>query len=91
MTIVVNTARGELIRDEDLLTALKSGRVAAAGLDVFEHEPDVNHDYFSLKNAFLMPHLAGTTVETLLAVEMLALDNIEAVLEGRPAPTLVGE
>jgi len=87
--IVINTARGDLIDDEDLIAALKSGRVAVAGLDVFEHEPNVNHDYFSLANAFLMPHLAGATVETLRAVEMLALDNVEAVLAGRPAPTLV--
>ncbi len=84
--IVINTARGELIRDEDLIAALKSGRVAAAGLDAFEHEPNVNHDYLSLANAFLMPRLAGGTVETLTAVEMLALDNIEAVLAGRPDP-----
>jgi lactate dehydrogenase-like 2-hydroxyacid dehydrogenase len=45
--IVINTARGELIRDEDLISALKSGRLAAAGIDVFEHEPNVNHDYFT--------------------------------------------
>jgi lactate dehydrogenase-like 2-hydroxyacid dehydrogenase len=87
--IVVNTARGELVCDEDLIAALRSGRVAAAGLDVFEHEPKINHEYFTLPNAFLMPHLAGATVETLTAVEMLALDNIEAVLAGRPAPTLL--
>jgi lactate dehydrogenase-like 2-hydroxyacid dehydrogenase len=87
--IVINTARGDLICDEDLIAALKSGRVAAAGLDVFEHEPNINPEYFSLPNAFLMPHLAGATVETLTAVEMLALDNIEAVLAGRPAPTLL--
>jgi lactate dehydrogenase-like 2-hydroxyacid dehydrogenase len=87
--IVINTARGNHIRDADLISALNSGRSAAEAIDVFEHEPDVNHDYFGLANAFLMPHLAGATVETLLAVEMLALDNSETVLGGRPAPTLV--
>lgn len=56
--IVINTARGSLIRDEGLIDALKSGGVAAAGLDVFDHEPNVNHDHFSLENAFLMPHVA---------------------------------
>jgi lactate dehydrogenase-like 2-hydroxyacid dehydrogenase len=48
---------------------MSPGKVAAAGLDVFEHEPDINHEYLSLPNAFLMPHLAGATVETLTAVE----------------------
>jgi phosphoglycerate dehydrogenase-like enzyme len=87
--IVINTARGELIRDEDLLAALDAGTVAAAGLDVFEHEPAIDPRYLTLKNAFLMPHLAAETIETQTAVGMLALDNIDAVLAGRTAPSLV--
>src|SRR5271170_3477972 len=57
--IVVNTARGDLICDEDLLAALDAGTVAAVGLDVFEHEPKIDPRYLTLKNAFLMPHLAA--------------------------------
>ena len=87
--IVVNAARGELIRDEDLLAALNAGTVAAVGLDVFEHEPAIDPRYLTLKNAFLMPHVAAETIETQTAVGMLALDNIDAVLAGRPAPSLV--
>ena len=87
--IVVNTARGELIRDEDLLAALAAGTVAAVGLDVFEHEPAIDPRYLTLKNAFLTPHLAGDTIETQTAVGMLALDDIDAVLAGRTAPSLV--
>jgi lactate dehydrogenase-like 2-hydroxyacid dehydrogenase len=87
--IVVNTARGDLIRDDDLLAALADGTVAAVGLDVFEHEPDIDPRYFTLENAFLMPHVAAATIETQTAIGMLALDNIDAVLGGRPAPTLV--
>ena len=87
--IVVNTARGDLIRDEDLLAALAAGTVAAVGLDVFEHEPAIDPRYLTLKNAFLMPHLAAETIETQTAIGMLALDNIDAVLAGRPAPSLV--
>ncbi len=87
--IVINTARGDLIRDEDLLAALDAGTVAAAGLDVFEHEPAIDPRYLTLKNAFLMPHLAAETIETQTAVGMLALDNIDAVLTGRTAPSLV--
>src|SRR5271154_6941742 len=87
--IVVNTARGGLVFDDDLIAALKSGRVAAAGLDVFEGEPKLNPEYVSLKNTFLLPHIGSATIETRTAMGMLALDNVEAVLNGRPAPTLV--
>jgi len=87
--IVVNTARGGLVVDEDLIAALKSGRVAAAGLDVFEGEPKLHPEYVSLKNTFLLPHIGSATIETRTAMGMLALDNVEAVLNGGPAPTLV--
>ncbi|WP_231966836.1 2-hydroxyacid dehydrogenase [Terriglobus roseus] len=87
--IVINTARGALVNDDDLITALKSGRIAAAGLDVFEGEPKLNPGYLDLPNAFLLPHIGSATVETRTAMGMLALDNIEAVLKGRPAPTLL--
>jgi len=87
--IVVNTARGGLVVDDDLIAALKSGRVAAAGLDVFEGEPKLHPEYASLKNTFLLPHIGSATIETRTAMGMLALDNVEAVLSGRPAPTLV--
>jgi lactate dehydrogenase-like 2-hydroxyacid dehydrogenase len=87
--IVVNTARGGLVVDEDLIAALKSGRIAAAGLDVFEGEPRLNPEYISLNNTFLLPHIGSATIETRTAMGMLALDNVDAVLNGRPAPTLV--
>jgi lactate dehydrogenase-like 2-hydroxyacid dehydrogenase len=87
--IVVNTARGGLIVDDDLIAALKSGRVAAAGLDVFEGEPKLNPEYVSLNNTFLLPHIGSATIETRTAMGMLALDNVDAVLKGLPAPTLV--
>jgi len=87
--IVVNTARGGLVVDEDLIAALRSGQVAAAGLDVFEGEPKLHPEYAALKNTFLLPHIGSATVETRTAMGMLALDNIDAVLAGRSAPTLV--
>ncbi len=87
--IVVNTARGGLVVDDDLIAALKSGRVAAAGLDVFEGEPKLHPEYLSLKNTFLLPHVGSATIETRTAMGMLALDNVERVLKGGPAPTLV--
>jgi lactate dehydrogenase-like 2-hydroxyacid dehydrogenase len=87
--ILINTARGGLVVDEDLIAALKSGRVAAAGLDVFEGEPKLHPGYVALKNTFLLPHMGSATVETRLAMGMVVLDNIDAVLKGKPAPSLV--
>lgn len=87
--IVVNTARGALVNDDDLIAALHSGHVAAAGLDVFEGEPKLNPHYLNLPNVYLLPHIGSATVETRDAMGNLALDNIEAVLAGRPAPTLL--
>jgi lactate dehydrogenase-like 2-hydroxyacid dehydrogenase len=87
--IVVNAARGGLVVDEDLIAALKSGRVAAAGLDVFVNEPKLHPEYVSLKNTFLLPHIGSATIETRTAMGMLALDSVDAVLNGRPAPALV--
>jgi lactate dehydrogenase-like 2-hydroxyacid dehydrogenase len=87
--IVVNAARGGMVVDEDLIAALKSGQVVAAGLDTYEGEPKLNPGYLSLKNTFLLPHIGAATIETRTAMGMLALDNIDAVLEGKPAPSLV--
>jgi len=87
--ILINAARGGLVVDEDLIAALKSGRVAAAGLDVFEGEPKLHPGYVALKNTFLLPHMGSATVETRSAMGMVALDNIAAVLDGKPAPSLV--
>src|SRR5580698_6931125 len=70
--IVVNSARGGLVVDEDLIAALKSGRIAAAGLDVFEGEPKLHPEYVSLKNTFLLPHSGSATIETRTAMGMLA-------------------
>ena len=89
--VVVNTARGGLVVDEDLIAALRSGHVAAAGLDVFEGEPQIHRGYLELKNTFLLPHSGSATVETRVAMGMLALDNIDCVLAGRPAPTLIAQ
>ena len=87
--ILVNTARGGLVVDDDLIAALKTGRIAAAGLDVFEGEPQLHPEYLSLKNTFLLPHIGSATIETRTAMGMLALDNVDAVLRGGSPPTLV--
>jgi lactate dehydrogenase-like 2-hydroxyacid dehydrogenase len=83
--IVVNTARGDLVDDEALIAALRSGQVAAAGLDVFEGEPAVHPGYRTLENAFLLPHMGSATIETREAMGFRALDNVDAVLSGGAA------
>ena len=84
--MVVNTARGDLVVDEDLLAALRSGRLAYAGLDVFRGEPRINEGYYTVPNAFLLPHLGSATVEARNEMGFAALDNIDAVLNGKEPP-----
>jgi len=87
--VVVNAARGSLIDDAALIAALKTGQVAAAGLDVYEGEPNLNPGYRTLENVFLLPHLGSATVETRDAMGFLALDGIDAVLNGKTPSNLV--
>ena len=87
--ILVNTARGELVDDDALIDALASGRVAAAGLDVFTGEPNFDVRYATLPNTFLLPHLGSATVETRTAMGMRALDNADAFVRGDTVPDRV--
>jgi lactate dehydrogenase-like 2-hydroxyacid dehydrogenase len=84
--IVVNSARGGVVDDEALIAALKSGRLAAAGLDVFDGEPKIHQGYYGLSNAFLLPHMGSATTETRNAMGFKALDNLEAFLLRKQAP-----
>ena len=84
--IVVNTARGNIVDDEALIAALRSGRIAAAGLDVFDGEPDLHPGYLDLENVFLLPHLGSATHETRMAMGNTCLDNLAAFFAGRPCP-----
>ena len=82
--IVVNTSRGSAIDDEALVAALETGKVAAAGLDVFEGEPEGIHpSYRKLENTFLLPHIGSATAETRVAMGFRALDNLDAWFAGR--------
>jgi len=85
--IVVNTARGDLVNDDDLIAALKSGQVAYAGLDVFKGEPNIHPGYYELENVFLLPHMGTSVIEARNEMGFAALDNIDAVLAGREPPS----
>ncbi|MBL6927764.1 MAG: D-glycerate dehydrogenase [Rhodospirillales bacterium] len=81
--IVTNASRGVVINDEALIAALKSSKVAAAGLDVFNNEPDIHPEYRELPNVFLMPHIGSATRETRDGMGFRALDNLDAVFAGK--------
>jgi len=82
--IVVNTARGGVVDDAALADALRSGRVAAAGLDVFRNEPRVPDAYLGLENVVLTPHLGSGTHETRAAMARLVLEDVLRVATGQP-------
>jgi lactate dehydrogenase-like 2-hydroxyacid dehydrogenase len=81
--VVANAARGTLIDDEALIAALRSGHVAAAGLDVYDGEPKVNPGYLTLESVVLLPHLGSATKVARDAMGALVLDGIDAVLAGK--------
>ena len=78
-----------MVDDEARIAALKSGHVAAAGLDVFTGEPRANPAYRSLPNTFLLPYLGSATIETRTAMGNRSLDNLDAFYAGKQPPDLV--
>lgn len=87
--VVANTARGPVLVDDALIDALKSGKVFAAGLDVFTGEPKLDPRYLDLPNVFLLPHIGSATVETRNDMGFRCLDNLAAHFSGRPLPSRV--
>jgi glyoxylate reductase len=87
--VIVNSSRGPVIDEAALAEALAGGDLFAAGLDVFEKEPEVHERLLDLDNAVVIPHLGSATVETRDAMGMLAVENVTAALEGRRPPTLL--
>ncbi|PLK25744.1 D-glycerate dehydrogenase [Novosphingobium sp. TH158] len=87
--ILINTARGSVVDEGALADALAAGRIAAAGLDVYEQEPKVHPGLLTCENAVLLPHLGSATLETRTAMGMQALDNIAAWLAGAELPNRV--
>lgn len=87
--VIVNTARGEVVDEAALISALKRGRIAGAGLDVYANEPKINPDFHKLSNVVLAPHLGSSTFETRAKMSELAALNVIAVLRGERPEAIV--
>jgi len=85
----INTARGPIVDERALVDALKTGIIAGAGLDVYEQEPAIHSELAQLKQVVLLPHLGSATVRARVQMGLVCLENIHAVLDGRPAPNQV--
>ena len=81
---LINTARGEVVDEAALVEALQDGRLAGAGLDVYEHEPQITPQLITLSNVVLLPHIGSATRETRTAMALLAVENTIDALSGRP-------
>ncbi|RLI36163.1 D-glycerate dehydrogenase [Candidatus Bathyarchaeota archaeon] len=86
---LINAARGPLVKEEDLVYALKQKWIAGAGLDVYEFEPEVHPDLIKLDNVVLLPHIGSAASEVRERMAMIAADNLIAFFKGEPPPNRV--
>jgi hydroxypyruvate reductase len=87
---LVNVSRGTVVDEAALVRALQEKRIAGAGLDVYENEPQVPHALFALDNVVLVPHIASSTVQTREAMARRVMDNLMAFFAGQPMPSAAG-
>jgi glyoxylate reductase len=87
--ILINTARGEILDEKILISMLKHKKIFAAGLDVYEGEPNIKKEFYKLDNVILLPHIGSATVEARNNMSLLAAKNVIAVLSGKRALTPV--
>lgn len=88
---LINTSRGPVINEEDLVKALKNGEIAGAGLDVYEKEPAMARGLARLSNVIILPHIGSASVETRTKMALMAAENIIKALSGKRPPNLLNE
>jgi glyoxylate reductase len=88
-SVLINTARGELLRDEDVVLALDNGRLAGLGLDVYAGEPDIHAVYRTSDKVFTLPHIGTATAESRRNMGRLALQNLVSYFSGEATPDLL--
>ena len=81
--VIANAARGDIINDQDMIEAMKNGKVFALGLDVYNGEPKINEHYLKLDNLFLLPHLGSATEKTRVDMGDRAIDNLQSFFENK--------
>jgi len=86
---LINTSRGPVVDEAALADAVKAGTVAGAGLDVYEREPSVHPALLALPQVVTSPHLGSATLATRVRMGMMCVENVLAVLQGRPAPNQI--
>jgi glyoxylate reductase len=89
--VVTNSARGDIVDDTAMIKAMKSGKVFALGLDVYNGEPKINPEYLKLNNLFLLPHLGSATVRTRIDMGDRAIDNLENFFQEKKPKDQVNE
>lgn len=88
-SILINTARGEIVDEKILIRMLREKKIFSAGLDVYDNEPAINKEFFELKNVVLLPHIGSGTVEARDKMSLLVAKNVIAVLSGKKPVTSV--
>jgi lactate dehydrogenase-like 2-hydroxyacid dehydrogenase len=88
-SILINASRGPVVDEKALVQALKEGKIAGAGLDVYEKEPEVEPELIQMKNVVLAPHIASASYETRFRMTMMAAENLVAGLTGKRPPNLI--
>lgn len=88
---LINTSRGSVVNEKELVNALKSGKIKGAALDVFENEPEVTSELLQMDNVVLAPHIGSASVETREKMALMVVENVIAALDGLRPPNLVPE